>query len=94
MSKWNTSYIPSQIEGGGDIVVPSPTPNGFLSSWLHLGPLQAGAVVLISLLVLRPPFVMDKEDDYQSLSFFRLCIWVVLSIVLVWALPKVLHLVA
>ena len=86
MSKWNTSYLPSSktpshlLEGG---IQP-----GF--AWLSFGPLQAGVVVLISLLVLQPPFVMDKEDDYQTLSFIRLCIWVLLSMALVWGLPKVL----
>mgnify|MGYP004125854793 len=86
MSKWNTSYLPSSktpsqlLEGG--------TKSGF--AWLSFGPLQAGVAVLISLLVLQPPFVMDKEDDYQTLSLIRLCIWVLLSMAVVWGLPKVL----
>lgn len=82
MSKWNTSYLPSSKTPSLDI---KP---GF--AWLSFGPLQAGVAVLISLLVLQPPFVMDKEDDYQTLSLIRLCIWVLLSMAVVWGLPKVL----
>ena len=85
MSKWNTSYLPSSKTPSHPL---DAQPVGF--AWLSFGPLQAGMVVLISLLVLQPPFVMDKEDDYQTLSLIRLCIWVLLSIALVWGLPKVL----
>ena len=84
MSKWNTSYLPSSKTPSN----PLDTKSGF--AWLSFGPLQAGVAVLISLLVLQPPFVMDKEDDYQTLSLIRLCIWVLLSMAVVWGLPKVL----
>lgn len=90
MSKWNTSYLPSSktpshlLEEGGAQQLAA----GF--AWLSFGPLQAGVAVLISLLVLQPPFVMDKEDDYQTLSLTTLCIWVLLSMAVVWGLPKVL----
>lgn len=92
MSKWNTSYIPSQQVGAksaADANVPAIAGGG-LSQWMELGPLQAGAAVMISLLVIRPPFVMDKEENYQSLSLVRLCAWVLLSIALVWLLQKFL----
>ena len=38
---------------------------------LAFGPLQAGAAVLVALLVLQPPFVMNKEDGYETISMVR-----------------------
>lgn len=85
MSKWNTSYIPSTE----DVVAPPASSSPM--QLLAFGPLQAGAAVLVALLVLQPPFVMNKEDGYETISMVRIVVWILLSMVAVWAGPKVLN---
>ena len=84
MSKWNTSYIPSTE----DVVSPDPPSPMRL---LAFGPLQAGAAVLVALLILQPPFVMNKEDGYETISMVRMVVWILISMLAVWAGPKVLN---
>jgi len=62
------------------------------SSWFELGPVQAGVAVFFLLTLLRPPMVMSRDEDVPALSFTRLFLWVVASILLVWAGPIILSL--
>lgn len=72
----------------GDSVAPMESPAA--TSWLALGPWQAGGAVFLLLALMRPPMVQSRDDEDGALSWTRLFLWVVASIFLVWVGPIIL----